>query len=365
VQQLAFPDKAAAEAAHAELANAKDFNEAAAKLGFKQSDTELGLLARKDMIDPKIADAVFGLTKDELSKPVEGRFALVLVRVSAIEPGKQRTYDEVKGEIRDRMAEERASQEMQALHEKAENERSAGKPLQEIGETLKITYRAIPEIDSGGKTADGKPALEHAEAPRIAQAAFSGAAGIESDATELADGGYAWIDVVSTTPEKQKPFEAVQAEVKAGLLEQERRKEVATLAAKLVERLNSGETVEALAKETGGKAETTSPVTRATSPQGLAHNAVQQAFALPKGAATSSPTADGKARIVLRVADIIPAAAPTEEQTKRLKEELARQLQDDVLAEYIGGLQTRFGVSVNDAALKQALGAERGQSETE
>lgn len=365
VRQLAFPDKAAADKAYAELADAKDFNEAVAKLGFKQSDTELGLLARKDMIDGKIAEAVFGLKKDELSKPVEGQFAIVLVRVSDIEPGKQRLYDEVKGEIRDRMAEERASQELQALHEKAENERSAGKPLQEIGEALKLTYRAVPEIDGSGKTGDGKPALEHAEAARVAQAAFSGAAGIEAEATELADGGYAWIDVLAVTPEKQKPFEAVLGEVKVGLVEQERRKEVAAHAAKLVERLTAGETVEALAKEIGAKAETTSPVTRSTSPQGLPHNAVQQAFTLPKGGATSSLTADGKARTVLRIADVIPAAAPTEEQTKRLKEELARQLQNDVLAEYIGGLQTRYGVSVNEAALKQALGAERGQSETE
>ena len=82
------------------------------------------------MIDPKIADAAFALKKDELSKPVEGQFAIVLVRVSEIVPGKQRTFEEVKGEIKDRMAEERANQEMQTLHDKVENERSAGKPLQ-------------------------------------------------------------------------------------------------------------------------------------------------------------------------------------------------------------------------------------------
>ena len=104
IQQLAFPDKAAAEKAYAELAKAKDFKDAVAKLGFKESDTDLGLVARKDLIDPKIADAAFGLKKDELSKPVEGQFAIVLVRVGEIAPGKQRSYEEVKGEIKDRMA---------------------------------------------------------------------------------------------------------------------------------------------------------------------------------------------------------------------------------------------------------------------
>ena len=92
VLQLSFPDKAAAEKAYAELAKATNFVEAAAKLGFKESDIDLGLLTRKDMIDPKIADAAFALKKDELSKPVEGQFAIVLVRVGEIVPGKQRTY---------------------------------------------------------------------------------------------------------------------------------------------------------------------------------------------------------------------------------------------------------------------------------
>jgi len=263
------------------------------------------------------------------------------------------------------MAEERVNREMQTLHDNAENERSAGKTLQEIGEGLKLPFREIAQIDRSGKTADGKPALEHAEAARIAQAAFSGSAGIEADATELGDGGYAWIDVLAVTPEKQKPFEEVQAEVKADAIEQERRKEIAAFAVKLVERLTNGEAFEGLAKEIGAKLEKTNAVTRNTSPPGLPQNAVQLAFALPKGGATSALTADGKARIVLRVADVVPAPAPTPEQVNQLKAELARQMQNDVLAEYIGGLQTRYGLTVNEAALKQALGTEREQSETE
>ena len=365
IVQLPFPDMAAAEKAYAELAKAKDFTEAAAKLGFKDSDTDLGLLARKDVIDPKIAEAAFALKKDELSKPVQGQFATVLLRVSEIVPGKQRTYEEVKGEIKERLAEERANRELQALHEKVENERSAGKSLQEIGESLKLPFREIAAIDRNGKTGDGKPAIEHAEAARIAQAAFAGAVGIEAEATDLGDGGYAWVDVVAVTPEKQKPFEAVQAEVKAGAVEQERRKEIAGLTVKLVDRLNASENFEAVAKEAGAKVDKTAPITRTTSVEGLPPNAVQQAFTLPKDRATSALTPDGKARVILRVADVIAAPPPTKEQTDRIKGELTRQLQTDLIAEYVAGLQTRYGVSINEAAVKQALGSSGDQTETE
>ena len=211
---------------------------------------------------------------------------------------------------------------------------------------------------------DGKPALDSPDAAKIAQAAFSASIGIDADAADLADGGYAWIEVLGSTPEKQKSFEEVKDEVKTSALETERRKEVTLAASKLVERLAKGESIETVAAETGGKVEKTPAVTRNTSPPGLAQNAVQLAFTLPKGGATSAPAAGGKARVILRVAEVTPAPAATAEQTERLKGEVAQQMQQDVLAEYISGLEARYGLSVNDAALKQALGG-RDQSDSE
>ena len=73
-----------------------------------------------------------------------------------------------------------------------------------------------------------------------------------------------------------------------------------------------------------------------------------------------APTTDGKGRSIIRVSEIIPAPAPTPEQTAALKTELNRQLQTDIMAEYIAGLQARYGLSLNKEALKQALGGDRG-----
>ena len=80
-------------------------------------------------------------------------------------------------------------------------------------------------------------------------------------------------------------------------------------------------------------------------------------FAPAAHAAAAETTKPYDYRIILRVAEITPAPPPTAEQTERLKNELARELQSDVLGEYVAGLQTRYGLSVNDAALKEALGS--------
>ncbi len=356
VQQIPFPDKAAAEKAYAELSKAKNFTEAATKLGFKESDFELGTFAKSDMIDTKVADAAFALKKDEISKPVEGQFSTVLVRVSEITPGKQRPLAEVKAEIIDTLKTERAGEEIRTLHDKAEDLRGAGKLLKEIGAELNIPFTEGVETDRAGKKADGKPALATAEDQRIAQGAFAASTGIETDAVELSDGGYAWFDLVSIAASKQKPFEEVKAEVTTKVKEEERRREIASYAAKLAERLNAGETMEAIAKEAGAKVEKSTAFNRNTSPHGVPQAAVQQAFATGKGRATSALSTDGAARVVLKVIDVVPAPAPTQEQTDRLKADLARQLQSDFIAEYIGALQVTLGLKINEAAVRQALG---------
>ncbi len=358
IAQLTFPDKAAAEKAYAELSKAKNFEEAADKLGFPAADTDLGVLTRAEMIDPKIAEAAFALKKDELSRPVQGQFSVALVRVTDIQGGKQRTFDDVKPELKERLANERVGQKLGELHDKADVERAKGIALKDIGEQLKLPYMEIAEINRLGKTNDGKAVIDHADAGRIAEAIFEASPGVETETLDLSDGGYAWFELVSTTPERQKAFEEVKAEVLANYLESEKRKEMVALAAKQVVRLESGEKLETIAKELGNaKIERSAPLKRAAAPPaGLPSAGMQEAFSLPKGGASQVATADGKSQVVIRVADVITAPPPTPEQAAKLRDDVANQMRIDVLEQYVSGLRTRYGFTVNEKVLKQALG---------
>jgi peptidyl-prolyl cis-trans isomerase D len=361
IQQVAFPDKAAAEKAFAELSTSKNFVESAQKLGFRESDIDLGTLAKKDMIDAKIAEAAFALKKDEVSKPVEGQFTTVILRVAEITPGTSRTFEQVKKEITDRIADQRALAEVQALHDKVDDARAAGKSLKATGEQLGIEFKEYEAIDRGAKARDGKIVFDHPEALRVLDKAFAAAQGVEADAVELADGGYAWFDVLAVTSEAERPFDEIRTEVKTTWLEIEKKKALGEVAAKLVERAIKGESLEAIAKDAGGKVEKTGAITRNTSPTGLTADAVRQAFGLPRASASTAATADGKSRTLFRVAEIKEAAAPTKEQADTIRADLLRRAQSDTLNAYVGALQTRYGVTVNEAAVRQTLGLDEGQ----
>jgi peptidyl-prolyl cis-trans isomerase D len=359
VRQISFPTKAAADAAAKAIANGKSFMDAAKEAGAKESDVELGLLTKREMIDPKIADAAFSVAKDKVSPVVEGRFSTVLVTVTEIQPGKQRTLDEVKGEVRDKLAGEKANREIQQQHDKVDELRGQGKPLKEIGTTLKLKNFEVAATDREGKAPDGKPAFEGPDGQRIVAAAFDAKTGVETEAIELGDGGYAWIDLIGTTAEKQREYADVTADVKALWTELETRKALSEASNKFAERARSGESMEKLAAEAGGKLETTPPFRRGAPVTGLSEQALRQAFALPKGGAGATDSADGKSRTILRIADIKTPAAPTKEELERLKPDIANQLRGDVVAEYIAALQDRLGVTINEAEFRRATGADR------
>ena len=63
------------------------------------------------------------------------------------------------------------------------------------------------------------------------------------------------------------------------------------------------------------KADKTPVITRNTTPQGLTEQAVTQIFGLPLSRAGSAETNDKTSRTIFRVAEIIPAKAPTKRQS--------------------------------------------------
>jgi peptidyl-prolyl cis-trans isomerase D len=201
VQQIAFKDKAAAEAALKALQDgSKTFGDVAKDAGAKDTDVDLGLITKKSLIDPKVADVAFSLEKDKYSDVVEGRFATVILRVTQIVPGVTRTLADVKDQVRDKLATEKAKAELQDKHDEIEDNRIAGKSLKEIADSQKLSFKEIPATDATGLGPDGKPVMETPDLRKIISRAFAPDSSNDDAGIELADGGSAWVNVLSTEP---------------------------------------------------------------------------------------------------------------------------------------------------------------------
>jgi peptidyl-prolyl cis-trans isomerase D len=356
VQQITFPDLEAARAALEKIKAGTDFLEVAKAQGLSDADINLGNVTRAELADPVIAEEAFKLEKDKVSEPVTGKLGnVVLLRVTAIEPGKTLTFEEAKAELEKKILKERASGAIFDLHDKVEDELASGAQLSEIADKLKLSYQVIDQVDRQGKKPDGSAVTLPAQT-EVLNAVFASDAGVENDPIDAKDEGVIWYEVLGVTPEQLKPFDQVKADVEKDWRAEETRNRMAKYAQDLVTSLNSGKTLEDIAKELNVEVMTSDALKRDGMTVNILPATVAQAFTLPEGGYGSAPSGIDEGRVVFRV-DKVTAPPPVDERTAdRLKQQLALLMSEDSIAEYFAALENRYGVTVNQPALDKLIG---------
>ena len=357
IEQIPFKDEAAAKAAKAKLDGGAKFLDVAKEAGAKKSDIDLGFMTKQALIDPTIADAAFKLEKGKISDVVKGRFKTFLLRVAEIKAGKQRTFDEVKADIRKQLENERVAEKIQDIQNNIDDNRLAGKSLKDISDILKLPFLDIAEADRQGNKPDGKPALTSPDKDRLMRMAYAAEVGVENEVIQLSNDGYAWLNLIAVTPEKQKEMKDVTDDVKKAWVEIETGKQLREAATKLAKRVNDGATLQSVADELGIKVKTTPSFKRGDSVPSIPAPSISRIFALAKDQAAATAGDNDDTRLVVQVTEIKPPAKLADAAAKALREAAANQLQSDIVAQYVAELQKRMTVSVNQPAIDLTTGA--------
>lgn len=358
IQQIPFSDVAAAQAMKKKIDGGLSFEDAAKEAGASATDIDLGTVTRSALIDDTIADAAFALKKDAVSDVVEGQFAVVLLKVTDITEGKASTFDQVKGDVRSKLAGELALAQLQTIYQTLDDAVADGQPFSEISEEADMPYFELDSVTRNNQTPSGGTALSIKHAATVIEAGFGAEIGDEPESIALPDGGYAWVQVISITPAKQKSYDEVKDDVSAAWTDNQRRTALSDLAAKLVKRLNSGEAMAVIAEEVGGTVGTSEAVTRAKIPEGLTEAVMTQAFSLPKGDASSAETRDGQSRTLFRVVETTDAPPPSADEVTAITNELAAELRREQAELYVLGLDARYDTQINEVMFKRITGAE-------
>lgn len=357
IEQISFPDVAAAQAAYDKIQSGTDFLDVAKERGLSQTDIDLGTVSQSELADSIVAEQAFKLEENAVSEPITGKLGgVVLVRVTKIEPGKTKTFEESKADLEKEILKDRASGAIFDMHDRVEDELAAGATLSEVADKLKLNYELIDQVDREGRKPDGSTVTLPAQKD-VLNGAFATEPGIENDPIDARDEGVVWYEVLGITPEQIKPFDQVRDEVEKDWRADELRNQTAKYAQDLVTALNSGsKSLDDVAKELNTQVLPTEPLKRDDITVNVLPPAVAQAFTLPKGGYGSAASGVGEGRIVFKVEDIVAPAALDERTTKRLKAQLGLLLSEDTIAEYFGALEQRYGVSINQQALAKLAG---------
>jgi peptidyl-prolyl cis-trans isomerase D len=357
VHQIVYANEADAAAASDRIAKGLSFADLVKERGLKESDTFLGIVTKADIIDSAVADAAFALKSGETSKPVKGTFGTVLLQIGTIEPGTQKAYEEVAAQIKREAAESKSKNEIASLRDKIEDERAGGATLAETAKKLGLKSITFDAVDRTGRGLDGKPVADLPKAPDVINAAFTSDIGVDTEALQVPGGGFLWYDVTGITQSRERTLEEVKDQVAARWRDDEIAKRLQAKSDDLLGKLKAGTALAQAATEAGLTVSTAADLQRGRPAGFIPAKVVEDVFKTAKGAAASAEGETPTQRLVFRVTDVIePKFDAKTPEAQRLTTTLQNSFADDIIGEYIGRLESDYGVSINQAALNQVIG---------
>lgn len=360
VRQLVLKTEKEVEDVLAKLHAGKDIDAVAAELKLNPKDVNLGVVEQRDFGDPKVGAAVFALAKPGLAEPVKTAFGTVISQVKSINPPViTKSFEQAEAELRTEIAAGKARPEVQRLHDLIEDQRTAGKPLAEAAKAAGIEARVVENVDNAGLDRDGKPVASLPAGTDLLKAAFASDVGVDNDTVATRDGGYVWFEINAIEPARQKTFEEVKPAVAEAMRAEAAQKALTEKAEEAAKKIRAGQSIEEAAKAFGVEVKRATQVRRADRPE-FKTNAIIAFFDAPPRGAGSVQTDDG--RLVFFVKDsTAPAFDPTSVEAKIITEQLKPALNNDLLEQYIGGLEKALGVDINQKLLEAATGADKEQ----
>ncbi|MFG1344446.1 SurA N-terminal domain-containing protein [Xanthobacter autotrophicus DSM 431] len=355
VKQIVFTDPAEARAAYDKIKAGTSFADVAAARGLTAKDTDLGLVAREAILDPKIAEAAFALAADAVSEPVEGRFGTALVEVTKIDAGSQQPFEVVKDVIVTNLKVDKARRALLDKHDQVEDERASGATLAETAQKLGLKLQTVDAVDRSGRDPQGN-AVTIPGGTEVVAGAFATQPGVETDTIQLPqNGGFVWYETVSITPARDRTFEEAKEAVTARWTEAETDKAIEVKAQELLKQAEGGKPLAEVAGSAGLPIQVAEPLRRGRAEGPFTTESITSVFDVKDGGFGVAIGATEPDRVVFQVTRVlVPQSSP---DTARVAAELSRQLENDVLMQYLDAIQKEIGVKVNDRVFAQAVGA--------
>ena len=185
---------------------------------------DLGLFTRDAMVKP-FADAAFAMKVGEVSDVVSSDFGLHVIRLTAIQPAAEQAFSIVRpaieAELRRQLAARQYAEAAEAFSNLVYEQSDSLKPA---AERFKLTIRTADGVERRPSASADKSPLQH---PKLLAALFADESvrnRRNTDAIEVGNNTLVAARILEHSPARRKPFEKVQSEVLAQVIERESRR---------------------------------------------------------------------------------------------------------------------------------------------
>ena len=340
VERLVFADEAAAEAAAARLASGEaDFETLVEERGLELADVDMGDVARDDLDDA--AEAVFAAGTGEVVGPAPSALGPALYRVNGVLSAQETSFEEARDMLREELAFARARRVIESQAEGMDDLLAGGATLEELADE---TEMRLGQIDWHPGVEEGIAAYEdfRAAAASVSEEDYPA---VES----LGDGAIFALRLDEIVPPAPRPFEEVEAEVRAGWERARALDALASEAEASAEALREGRRFAAVGFS---DATATEGATRSGFVPGAPAALLDAVFEMRQGE-VRVVEADG--RVILVRLDSVAEPDRDDPDTAQLAEAIEAQLSggiaQDLFEVYLREIRTRAGVALDQAAI--------------
>ncbi len=308
---------------------------------------------------PELGTAVFAAPLDAVPDPVHTPLGWYVFRVTDAIPGSEKTFDQVKDALRDRLLADRATDLIYDRANKLDNILGSGASLDQIPSDLGLAA-VTGTLDAAGKTADGNPApipgppeLRSA----IVAAAFQLKVGepphlVEVQTPQEGGSSYYAMQVESIVPPAVKPYDEVKDQVLADWTRDAVKRVQNVAASNLLAAINKGQSIADAALVAGATVRRSPLVDRSTPTEGVPPMLQRVLFGLKKGEATEVETPD---EFITAVLTEIKEPDPKQDagMYAEVKNGLDQETAGDVEQLFAAALRARASPQINQAAVAQ------------
>jgi peptidyl-prolyl cis-trans isomerase D len=352
-EQKANAKKKAVEIAAQAKKNPAQFGELAKKVsedpGSAAQGGDLGFFARDGSMVKPFEDAVFSMKAGEIADPVQSDFGWHVIKLIAIHPAKQQSFDEVKAQIEQDLKRQKAARKFAEAAEQLQNlVYEQADSLQPVAKALNLTVQSTPSLSRAQVQALAQ------NNQKFVQAVFSPdslQAKRNTEAMEIAPSTLMAARVVEYKPASLRPFDEVKAEIRRQL-ERKAAGELAQAAGKAkLALLQQG-------KEAGLTFGKPATLTRNQPQPGYPPAALPMIF---QADATKLPAYAGSVNerggySVYRIQRVIAPAAPDAARLTALSNRVGEQMGRELAAAYVASLKAKADVKINQANLEKEGG---------
>jgi peptidyl-prolyl cis-trans isomerase D len=320
---------------------------------------DLGEGDRESLPFPDLAEAAFAAPEGGVTAPVRSPFGWHVFRVERILPAASRGLAEVREELREEIASERAADLVFERVNRIEDALAGGTPTAEIAARYSLPVTRLV-LDAQGRDAEGRPAVLPVPAESRAEllrTIFRAEAGVPTRLEELPTGGFLAVELNGVTPPALRAFEAVEADVRRDWGADQRRRAQEAAAAQLLAAVQGGRPIAEAAAAAGLRSDRLGPFARRPEPNAppgarIPPELLMPLFAARVGEATMVPTGAGFA--VAQLAAIAPANPDADPlMVSRVRAAVEGAMQEDLEQQFQAALRARAGVTLNDALMRQ------------